>query len=81
MTSPSLMTKGSLNVSTTATVDRPASLSSSTDAERRQSRLMQAMRSQYRLDQQLAFLNLQAEAESLFQQLQVIKQQRKASNN
>jgi hypothetical protein len=41
-----------------------------------QSRFLEAMKTQYRLDQQVKFLNLQAEAESLLQQLQAIKQQR-----
>lgn len=45
-----------------------------------QSRLMEAMKSQYSVAQQVKFLHLQAEAESLFQQLKVM-QQRQANHN
>ncbi len=41
-----------------------------------QSRILEAMKTQYRLDQQVKFLSLQAETESLLQQLQALKQQR-----
>jgi hypothetical protein len=41
-----------------------------------QSRVMEAMKTQYRVDQQVKFLHLQAEAESLFQQLKAIQHQR-----
>jgi hypothetical protein len=41
-----------------------------------QSRVMEAMKTQYRLDQQVKFLHLQAEAESLLQQLKAIQGQR-----
>jgi hypothetical protein len=43
-----------------------------------QSRILEAMKTQYRLDQQVKFLSLQAETESLLQQLQALKQQRAA---
>jgi hypothetical protein len=43
-----------------------------------QSRILEAMKTQYRLDQQVKFLSLQAETESLLQQLQALKQQREA---
>ncbi|MBC6474172.1 MAG: hypothetical protein GDA48_16310 [Hormoscilla sp. GM102CHS1] len=36
-------------------------------------------KSLYQVDQQVKFLHLQAEVESLWQQLQVLKQQRQAS--
>jgi len=39
-------------------------------------RSLEAMKSQYQVDQQVKFLHLQAEAESLLNQLQAIKQQR-----
>lgn len=45
-----------------------------------QSRLMEAMKSQYSVAQQVKFLHLQAEAESLFQQLKVM-QQRQGNHN
>lgn len=63
---------------TNSTLTRP-------DSERatrsHQSRLLKAMKSQYPLDQQVKFLHLQADAESLLQQLQAIKQQRQATNS
>ncbi|MBW4582922.1 MAG: hypothetical protein KME42_25420 [Tildeniella nuda ZEHNDER 1965/U140] len=46
--------------------------------DQQRSRLIEAMKSQYQLDQQVKFLHLQAEADSLLQQLQSIKQQRQA---
>ena len=52
------------------------SLSSSNPTSDPQSRLLEAMKSQYQLDQQVKFLHLQAETETLLQQLQVLKQQR-----
>jgi len=66
--------------------DRPASVSSSsmvvksveTSPAKPQSRLLEAMKSQYQIDQQVKFLHLQAEAESLLNQLQAIKQQRQS---
>jgi len=45
---------------------------------RRQARLMEALKVQYRADQQEKFLNLQAETDCLLQQLRAIKQQREA---
>jgi hypothetical protein len=44
-----------------------------------QTRLIEAMKSQYHLDQQVKFLHLQAEADSLLRQLQAIKRQREAA--
>jgi len=43
-----------------------------------QPRTLEAMKTQYQLDQQAKFLSLQAEAESLLQQLQAMKQQRQS---
>lgn len=43
-----------------------------------QPRTLAAMKAQYQLDQQAKFLRLQAEAESLLQQLQAMKQQRQS---
>ncbi len=51
------------------------------DAEaRRQARLMDALKAQYRADQQEKFLHLQAETDSLLQQLKAIKQQKEAQS-
>lgn len=44
----------------------------------RQSRVIEAMKAQYQADQQAKYLNLQAEAELLLQQLREIKRQREA---
>ncbi len=70
------------------TTDSPANLSGLTsganlqnedNAEaRRQARLMEALKAQYRADQQEKFLHLQAETDSLLQQLRAIKQQKAA---
>jgi hypothetical protein len=43
---------------------------------RRQARIMEALKVQYRADQQEKFLHLQAETDSLLQQLRAMKQQR-----
>jgi hypothetical protein len=40
---------------------------------------MELMKSLYQADQQVKYLHLQAEVESLLQQLQILKQQRLAS--
>lgn len=42
-------------------------------------RVMEMMKSLYQADQQAKFLNLQAEVDSLLEQLQTIKQQRQAT--
>lgn len=47
--------------------------------DQHRSRLIEAMKSQYQLDQQVEFLHLQADADSLLQQLQALKQQRQSS--
>jgi hypothetical protein len=44
------------------------------------SRLMELMKSLYQADQQVKYLHLQAEVESLLQQQQILKQQRLASD-
>jgi beta-N-acetylglucosaminidase len=49
-----------------------------TIVDQQRSRLVEAMRSQYQLDQQVKFLHLQAEADSLLKQLQALKEQRQA---
>ncbi|XHX77057.1 MAG: hypothetical protein RBJ76_21850 [Stenomitos frigidus ULC029] len=49
-------------------------------ADEPRSRLIEAMKSQYQLEQQVELLYLQAEADSLLQQLQTLKKQREASS-
>ncbi|HEY9617373.1 MAG TPA: hypothetical protein V6C64_11060 [Microcoleaceae cyanobacterium] len=78
MTSPTLTTDRSAS-SSTAVLDRPVATTSKAAQADRQSRVLEAMKAQYRIDQQVKFLHLQAEADTLFQQLQVMKQQRQAS--
>jgi hypothetical protein len=43
-------------------------------------RLMTLMKSMYQADQQVKYLHLQAEVESLLQQLQILKEQRQHSS-
>lgn len=78
MTSPTLTTTRSANSSSTAVLDRPMTTGNATQTDR-QSRLLEAMKAQYRIDQQVKFLHLQAEADTLFQQLQLMKQQRQVA--
>lgn len=78
MTSQTLTTDRSAN-SSTAVIERPIATAGTTAQVDRQSRVLEAMKAQYRIDQQVKFLHLQAEADTLLQQLQVMKQQRQAS--
>ena len=48
--------------------------------DQHRSRLIEAMKSQYQLNQQVEFLHLQAEADLLLQQLQALKQKRALSS-
>lgn len=63
-----------------STIQRPAiavqEVSNMSVALTNQVRLMEKMKSVYQADQQLKLLNLQAEVETLLQQLQSLKQQR-----
>ncbi|MGA7932736.1 MAG: hypothetical protein WCA35_04080 [Kovacikia sp.] len=78
MTSQSLITNPSARVSSVSVPVSSFETATSCPLDSHQSRLLQAMKSQYRLDQQTKFLHLQAEMESLLQQLKAIKQQREA---
>lgn len=81
MTNQTLINNPSNRVAgTSAAVQNPHPVSDSV-ASNYGSRLLAAMKSQYQLDQQMKFLDLQAEAETLLQQLQAIQQQRQASDN
>jgi hypothetical protein len=74
-----------------ATTDRSANLSEQAsevnlpavdEAEaRRRARLMEALKAQYRADQQEKFLHLQAETDSLLQKLKAIQQQKAAQRD
>jgi hypothetical protein len=70
---PSNLSSGNL---TGSTPQLPAALTAPYQA-----RLLEAMKSQYQLDQQAKFLDLQAETELLLRQLQAIKEQRQAALN
>ncbi|MFB2898327.1 hypothetical protein ACE1CI_35875 [Aerosakkonemataceae cyanobacterium BLCC-F50] len=63
-----------------STIQRPAiavqEASNMSVALTNQVRMMEKMKSVYQADQQLKLLNLQAEVETLLQQLQNLKQQR-----
>jgi hypothetical protein len=63
-----------------STIQRPAiavqEVSNMSVTLTNQVRLMEKMKSVYQADQQLKLLNLQAEVETLLQQLQNLKQQR-----
>ncbi|MFB2936306.1 hypothetical protein ACE1B6_13725 [Aerosakkonemataceae cyanobacterium BLCC-F154] len=63
-----------------STIQRPAiavqEVSNMSVALSNQVRMMEKMKSVYQADQQLKLLNLQAEVETLLQQLQNLKQQR-----
>jgi predicted esterase YcpF (UPF0227 family) len=79
MTSQSLITNSSVRVSSVSATASSFDTGAVSAVDSQQSRLMKAMKSQYRLDQQMEFLNLQAEMETLLQQLKAIQQQRQAS--
>lgn len=57
-------------------VGNSQSVSNVSAASISKTRIMQLTKSLYQTDQQVKFLHLQAEVESLLQQLQTIKQQR-----
>lgn len=71
-----LMTDSSVSVSEMQVQSRQTPEAAVVDQQR--SRLIEAMKAQYQLDQQVKFLHLQAEADSLLKQLQTLKQQRQA---
>lgn len=71
-----------------STLTRPQSpvggsqpLNDSSMASTYANRLIERMKSLYQADQQAKFLNLQAEVDSLLEQLQILKQQREGSVN
>ncbi|HEY9883205.1 MAG TPA: hypothetical protein V6C98_06300 [Thermosynechococcaceae cyanobacterium] len=85
MTSQILTSNSSIRVSDSEGAQLQTPQSQVQDAEagsvdQHRSRLIEAMKSQYQANQQVEFLYLQAEADSLLQQLQALKQQRAASS-
>lgn len=79
MTNQTLVSDRPVQLPSVATAVRAPQTTTSPAAVNYQTRLLEAMKTQYQLDQQVKFLHLQAETESLLQQLQAIKQQRQAS--
>ncbi len=77
MTTQTLILDNAARVSDSSTQAQSAG---STVAQQR-ARLIEAMKSQYPVDQQVKYLHLQAEADSLLQQLQALKQQRQADGS
>lgn len=74
--STSLLTRSSsLNPSGSPIGDSPSGKVSST-AEPSDARILELMKSLYQADQQVKYLHLQAEVDSLLQHQQIIKQQR-----
>lgn len=79
MTNQTLVSDRPVQLSSAATAVQAPQTTASSATVNYQTRLLEAMKAQYQLDQQVKFLHLQAETESLFQQLQAIKQRRQAS--
>ncbi len=77
MASQTLISDVPVSVSSRS-VTTTADVISSRSSDATQARWLEAMKKQYRLDQQEKFLHLQAETECLLQQLQAIKQQRQS---
>ena len=77
--STSLLTRSSnLNPSASSIGDSPSGKVSST-AEPSDAHILELMKSLYQADQQVKYLHLQAEVDSLLQHQQIIKQQRLTS--
>lgn len=66
-------------VNSSQTAVQESQEASHSSATERGSRFLQVMKSVYQADQQAKFLDLHAEADSLLQQLQQLKQQRELS--
>lgn len=75
----------STGLSGTSTIQRPAFVSQEVSnmsvALANQVRLMRSIKSVYQADQQIKLLHLQADVESLLQQLENLKQQRLTSDS
>ncbi|MBD2038099.1 hypothetical protein H6F76_24410 [Leptolyngbya sp. FACHB-321] len=80
MTSQILTSNSSIRVPASEAEQLQAQKAEAAVVDQHRSRLIEAMKSQYQLDQQVEFLHLQAEADLLLQQLQALKQKRAASS-
>lgn len=74
-----------MSTRSSALLDSPSAIGSSQSVRNRSTavtgnpRLLELMKSTYQADQQVKYLHLQAEVESLLQHLQILKQQKLAS--
>lgn len=80
MTSQILTSNSSIRVSGSEIEQLQVQAAEAAVVDQHRSRLIEAMKSQYQLDQQVEFLHLQAEADLLLQQLQALKQKRASSS-
>lgn len=80
MTSQILTSNNSIRVSDSEVGQLQVQDAEAAVVDQHRSRLIEAMKSQYQLDQQVEFLHLQAEADLLLQQLQALKQKRASSS-
>jgi ABC-type tungstate transport system permease subunit len=79
MTNQTLVSDRPVEASTSLVAATAAQTTVRTTTPTQQSRLLEAMKSQYRVDQQVKFLHLQAETESLLQQLKAIQKRRQTT--
>lgn len=75
-----MSTRLSSVIDSPSSVANSQSMRTSNAAVAENPRLMTLMKSMYQADQQVKYLHLQAEVESLLQQLQILKKQRQHSS-
>jgi hypothetical protein len=75
-----MSTRSASLIDSPRSVGNSQAMRTSRAAETENPRLMALMKSLYQADQQLKYLHLQAEVETLLQQLQILKQQRQGSS-
>jgi hypothetical protein len=75
-----MSTRLSSVIDSPSSVENSRSMRTSSAAVAENPRLMTLMKSMYQADQQVKYLHLQAEVESLLQQLQILKEQRQHSS-
>lgn len=74
-----MSTRSSSLLDSPSSVRNSQAMRTSSTAVTENPRLISLMKSMYQADQQVKYLHLQAEVESLLQQLQILKQQRQCS--
>ncbi|NEQ71203.1 MAG: hypothetical protein F6J86_14255 [Symploca sp. SIO1B1] len=77
--STTLLTRSSSLNPSSNSIDESQSAKKSSVASPKDSRVLELMKSLYQADQQVKYLHLQAEVDSLLQYQQIIKQQRLTS--